>query len=180
MEDKNEIIVENTISENTVYNSKKTAKTPIPLIRYLVYLLIVTLTVTGVSLSKYATSSTANDNAKVAKFDVQVVPLPLVNDNHWYDHRAGATKYNANMYSCIFKLVNNSDVAVRTRVEITSYNSISAAAYLNDPDWYVLAPGEETQNFIVQILGLPLGNPIVSGQPEGHLVKFKVICEQID
>lgn len=56
----------------TYLTSSKRRKRPLPVLRYLVYLLIVTLVISGVSLSRYSTSSSSGDTARTAKWSIVV------------------------------------------------------------------------------------------------------------
>jgi len=137
-----------------------------PLIRYLLYLLIVTMTVTGVSLSRYATSVTGTDQARVAKFDVTVTPSGWTNGGT-AAHAAGGSK------ACDLIVTNNSEVAVYARLVIDSgaanVTSISPAGTATTSAWFALAIGG-SQTVTVNITGSTTGNN----------VQMHVEYEQID
>ncbi|MCL2813890.1 MAG: hypothetical protein FWD23_04760 [Oscillospiraceae bacterium] len=133
-----------------------------PVIGYLVYFLIVTTIVTGVSFSKYSVNSPAGDTARVAEFDVVITPLGWSNDNI-SSHASGKNK----VYT--LTAANNGEVAVRARLVIDS-STVSNSCVVSPSGWFELAALGGMQNVTVSITGHPAGNE----------VKMRVEYEQID
>ena len=140
----------------------KPQKRSMPLIRYLIYLLIVTMTVTGVSLSRYATSTTTNASpARIAKFDVTVTP------SGWIKNGTTAPGKDLTHKDCVMTVENNSEVSVRARLVIfsDSQNAVSSITPSASPSsvihsaWFNLAIGG-TQNVTVSIAGASSGNEV--------------------
>ena len=131
-----------------------------PIIRYLLYALIVTMTVTGVSLSRYATSESASDTARVADFKV-TVSHPGWNQNEFKDIEIFKNLNVANPNkSYQFTLENDSEVAVRAKF-VLDYSdntvSITSPAGITMNNWFVVDKGE-TKVVTLNVLGATLGN----------------------
>ena len=163
---------EPTSSREALSRLKKTPvqKRPMSLMRYLVYLLIVTTTVTGVSLSKYSASSSTDDSARVAKFNVAVAPIG------WANNGVVAHGITVSNTACILRVTNNGEVAVRARLVISSapagaVSSINPAAIgrTDISAWFDLAIGG-TQDITVNIVG----------DADGNAVAMYVEYEQVD
>ena len=134
-----------------------------PFIRCLIYLLIVTATVTGVSLSRYSTSSGGSDSARVAKFDVVISHVEWSEDEN-NDIFLVLTPGGTRNY--VFTVTNNSEVAVRARLIIISS---SYTATENPSGWTDISPNS-SKNITVT----------VTGTFEGNHVKVHIEYEQID
>ena len=145
------------------YKKPPLRKHPMPLIRYLVYLLIVTTAITGVSLSRYATSSGVNDSARVAKFDVVISHVVWSEDENNDISLVSAPGGTRNY---VFTTQNNSEVAVRARLIIVSSDYIATE---NPTGWTDIAP-HGSENITVT----------VTGTFEGNHVKVYIEYEQID
>ena len=142
--------------------------------RLLVYLLIVTTTVTGVSMSRYATSSQGDNTVRVAVFDV-VVSHELWSEDAYNDVRLVQEIDGANDY--IFGVKNYSDVAVRARLVVVgaarTIKSSTPAGHIGKyiggaeelveliTEWADISVGE-TVNFTVKIMGLFHGNEVTA------------------
>ena len=97
----------------------KAKKRSVPIVRYMVYLLVVTVIVTGVSLSRYTSNLASSDNARVAKLNVTVVPKSAAPDNWANGNVTEVPNFgDARVYN--FLVTNNSEVAIRARVYIVS------------------------------------------------------------
>jgi len=142
------------------------AKKPLPIIRYLLYLLIVTTTVTGVSLSRYATSSSGEYTARIAELDIEITPAYLGSnraDMPEYFYELGTTGQTR---ECLFTVTNNSEVAVRVRLAADSELPV-----VLDPDWVALDLGGSA----VLTADVPQGIDLFSNDAAIH-----VEYEQID
>lgn len=137
----------------------ETSRRSLPIVRYMLYLLIVTLTVSGVSLSRYATSSPGADQARVAKLDV-VVTHPGWNNYDVSSHATGGTK------GYELRVTNNSEVAVRARLVI---DGSGGSVFASPSGWFDLPLGA-WQDIAVT----------VTGTAGGNVVQMHVEYEQID
>ena len=93
-------------------------KRALPVIRYLAYLLIVTVIVTGVSLSRYSGSSLTNETARTAKFDVSVSS----DGSQWSDpgNRTDNVIVGNDMRKTYtFDIDNLSEVAIRGKIDVS-------------------------------------------------------------
>ena len=140
-------------------NGKRAQKNKhkISLTRYMMYVLLVTFTITGVSLSRYSTTSSGNDTTRAAKFEVTITP------DGWSNNGATAHGTNVTYKDCVLKVENKSEVAVRARLVINSGNgyvsSISPAGSSGYSAWFNLSPGS-SQNVTVNITGATTGNDV--------------------
>ena len=136
-------------------NRKKPA---ISVTRYMVYLLIVTLTITGVSLSRYATSTTKSDSARVAVFDVDVT----LNGRKFTNGSNSTLKgvdYNVSGQTFTFTVTNNSEVAVKAHLVIDLANSDvvptisprTGSTPNYESDWLIFAPNAGSQTITVTL-----------------------------
>ena len=132
-------------------------------LRYLVYLAIVTSVVTGISFSRYSTSSSVNNSARTAKFDVVILHSGWSSDEY-NDISIVSTPNETRNY--IFTVKNNSEVAVRARLIIISADYIATA---NPTGWTNISP-KGSENITVS----------VKGTFEGNNVKVYIEYEQID
>lgn len=158
------VLLNNTIQK--LKCPKKSEKKPaIPIIRYMLYLLIVTITITGVSLSRYATSSSQKDAGRVAGFDVSVTHTGTWSENEFEDvsnHLLNGSK----VYS--FRVTNNSEVAVRARVVIDGNSG--TAPIVSPSGTFDIAPHSSRDNVQITVVGSAVGN----------LVKMHIEYEQIN
>ena len=128
----------------------------ISIARYMAYLLIITLTITGLSLARYATTSSGSDASRVANFDVQVTHTGSAwsHESENKDvsaHAPGGSK----IYT--FKVDNYSEVAVRARLVIDSNSA--AAPMVSPAGWFEIAAGK-AKNVTVTVVGVIGGNDI--------------------
>ena len=153
-------------------------KRPMPIIRYLIYLLILTVTVTGVSLSRYSTTSAfKGDSARVADFDVEVT------HDYWNFGQNIDIDSVFNLPSgreYVFTVTNHSEVAVRARLIIENCNlapsSISPSDAGGSPTqsgWISLAVNSAPQEIRVRFYAAAI-------VPGGNNVQMHVEYEQID
>jgi len=152
---------------STATSSKQNnAKPPLPIVRYLLYLLLVTTAVTGASFSRYATSSSANDTARVASLNIEVTPDWAGSNRtdmpeHFYSvGTAGAVN------DCSFIVTNHSEAALRMRLVVEDE---IAADY--ETAWVELDIGESS----TLTADIPVGTSLFSNDAFIH-----VEYEQID
>jgi len=157
-------------------------KRSIPIIRYLVYLLIVTTTITGISLSKYSTSISGEDSAKVAKFDVDVSLVstspPLNNDlGPNTDYIAYDSGILSKTYT--FTVTNHSEVSVRARAVAEHKYNPEGTYTVTTSSWVDFSPnnGNGPKNISVIVERPPLLNKSSILMND---VKIYVEYEQID
>ena len=129
------------------------AKTPLPFIRYLIYLLIMTSVVTGFSLSRYATSYSMTNAARVAKFEVVISHVQWSEDEN---NDIALTSMPQEPRDYVFTVQNNSEVAVRARLIIHSSGYIAA---VNPTGWVDIAPSH-SENITVTVIGTFEGNTV--------------------
>lgn len=102
----------------------RTRRVRLPLYVYLSYLLVATFLFTGISFSKYATTVSIQDNARVAAFSVNIdgkAAAALVLD-------ASNETLSSNSYS--FSVSSNSEVLVADIVTVTLPDELPAGIYL--------------------------------------------------
>lgn len=129
-----------------------------PVLRYMVYLLIVTSIITGVTFSRYATSFSVRDTARVAQFVYDVaITDPHTTETVTVDPAIYATVKLADAENCLFDEVatvreitvtNESEVAVDTNLTIRDiddsgivwfiYNGSYADMMSNDDNMYAM------------------------------------------
>ena len=163
----------------------------LPLMRYLVYLVLATTITSGVSLSRFYTSSQAGDIARVAKFDVEIVADSKFNGNT--THNGGEEE------SYTFAVKNNSEVAVRVRAvdpsnnnspyDIGSYDLYNDSEMLNEVNnevdsqgWFTLMPNGDTRYLKSKTFYATEGeaSSTENGTTYTNTVKIKFEYEQID
>jgi len=102
-------------------------KKKLPVIRYIIYLLLVTSIVTGVSLSRYITTLTGTDKARVAEFSYEITgPLEQEKEGVYESYvPIYATSKLTEADKCMFDdvavvrevvVINNSEVAVHAGI----------------------------------------------------------------
>ena len=146
---------------------KKEKKPALPLIRYLAYLLIVTTVMTGISLSRYSTSYSMYDSARVAKFNVEVIPVG------WENNEVLDIAPNGNK-RLHFEIVNKSEVAVRVRL-VDTYTGVplNVTAVMNSSwitvawdvanGWFTMTPGgtfDAKRYMMIDIVGTSVGKTV--------------------
>ena len=140
-----------------------------PLIRYLVYFLILTTALTSVSLSRYLSGNSAQHSARVARLEVDVTHT-VWTDTTRTDDRDGAFYIvgttNAQR-SYLFTVTNNSEVTIRARV-IIDHSDISMPAQ----PWSAAIPSGSALNITTPI---PQGTALFGNDVEMHIE-----YEQID
>jgi len=132
---------------------RKVVRSSLPIVRYMTYLLIVTVTLSGVSLSRYATSLASEDQARAARFDVTVShaswSIDEYNDRFVVQTIDGSQEYT-------FTVTNNSEVAIQARLVIVS----STSSVAPDPsDWQII-PANESRDITITIAGSFTGNNV--------------------
>ena len=157
--------------------SKK--KNNLPIIRYLIYLMVVTMTVSGVSLSRYVSSSAVSDEARVAQFKVAVTQVDSANQpvtwsiDEFNDVSAHTIAAGSKQY--IFNVKNNSEVKVEATFFLDSQTYAGAtppaAATVSHTSPFILQPGG-SQNVTVTIYG--------GREGIGKIVKVHVEYKQVD
>lgn len=150
------------------HSNKDKIKFEIPIVRYLVYLLILTLAVSGVSLSRYSVSSGTIQSGRVAKLagtfthdswsdgDIDISVLPL-----------GDTR------DYIFTIINMSEVAMRVRVRdvtkelpitnITVVDAGNADVNVDGDGWFDFSPaglGADTRKVTIGLVSTEEGNSL--------------------
>ena len=126
-------------------------------------MLIVTSTVTGVSLSRYATGSKVNDSARTAKFDVVISHAEWSEDEN-NDIFLVSTPDETRKY--VFTVANNSEVDVRVRLKIVSSDHI---ATVTPKGWTDISHNSSEKITVT-----------ATGTFEGNYVKVYIKYEQID
>ena len=156
--------------KNQVHQSNPHKPERLPIIRYMIYMLIFTLTVTGTSLSRYASTSSADDVARIAKYSVSATLTTSVTMAYGNYNDVSSHALNSNK-NYTFSVTNNSEVSVRARLVVASSDNtvlIGGVATSTSP-WYTLAPGG-IQNITITVHGTVGGND----------VKLRVESEQLD
>ena len=144
-------------------NRQREKKEKLPIIRYMLYVLVVTITVTGVSLSRYSTTSSTGDNARIAHFDISVTHAPW-SKGEYKDISAHALNGSK---TYVFTVTNNGEVPVRVRLDIDTYDG--QLPTVNPPGWFNLAISG-SQNVGVTVIG----------ELDGNDIDLHVEYEQID
>jgi|GEM_PF-1386905 len=141
--------------------SERPKKKPTPLMRYLVYLLVLVTVFTTVSMSRYLSGATGGDAARIAKLDVRVVSVAPLNDllganTDYFSYTSAVT---SKTYT--FSVTNYSDVAVQARaVAEHKYNPEGTYTVTTSSAWVNFAPnnGTGSQNLTVTVEKPPLLN----------------------
>lgn len=149
---------------------KDKIKFEIPIVRYLVYLLVVTLAVSGVSLSRYSVSSGTIESARVAKFDVSVIPdepdIWTVDEITGGFSNVSILRADETSRAYSFTITNNSEVAIRARInKVTgepldrSYYSVAdendANIEVDSNGWFDFSPagsGADTRDVTISLV----------------------------
>ena len=154
----------------------------LPLATYLVYLLIATFLFTGVSFSKYATTASGSDEARVAAFDF----LFDVKGPGIQDRVLAVDTYPGFAGEYTIKVTDASEVAVKYKVtaENLTGNTPLTAAITLDGEAYDSATFFTTSEHGTRELELTLSwdgnNNAASYAGEVDAVRITVIAEQID
>ena len=125
----------------------------LPLTRYVLYVLLVTLTVTGVAFSRYTTTSSLDAVARMANFNVSVTHATW---SHGVYADIASHVLNGNK-AYVFTVTNNSEVVVRARLVIDSYDG--TAPTVSPSSWFTLAVGA-SQNVTMTVVGAVDGNDV--------------------
>ena len=154
----------------------------LPVATYLVYLLIATFLFTGVSFSKYATTASGSDEARVAAFDF----LFDVTGPGTQDRVLAVDTYPGFAGEYTIKVTDASEVAVKYKVtaeNLTGNTPVTAAITL-DGEAYDSATFFTTSEHGTRELELTLSwdgnNNAASYAGEVDAVRITVIAEQID
>ena len=154
----------------------------LPVATYLVYLLIATFLFTGVSFSKYATTASGSDEARVAAFDF----LFDVKGPGTQDRVLAVDTYPGFAGEYTIKVTDASEVAVKYKVtaENLTGNTPLTAAITLDGEAYDSATFFTTSEHGTRELELTLSwagnNNAASYAGEVDAVRITVIAEQID
>lgn len=167
-------------------HKKKEQFKALPLMRYLIYLVLATTITSGVSLSRFYTSSQAGDIARVAKFDVEITSSFGQSDD------TDVTDVQGHSKTYTFTVKNNSEVAVRVRAvnpasDNSPYNSQSNYEFVDESGnkidnlasgtggWFELTPkglSDDTRRIKFEL--------IVSSGGDSKQVEVVFEYEQID
>ena len=150
-----------TALRNLLHRNKQREK--LPFVRYVLYVLLVTFTVTSVSFSRYSTTSSFDDLARMANFNVSVTHAPW-SQGEYADISSHALNGDK-LYT--FTVTNNSEVPVRARLIVDSHDG--QAPVVNPATWFTLTAAA-SQNVAVTVVGAIDGND----------VNLRVEYEQID
>lgn len=106
--------------------NKDKIKFQIPIVRYLVYLLVVTLAVSGVSLSRYSVSSGTIESARVAK-----LAGTFTHDDTWTidEYNDFSVLPVGQHKDYVFTIKNDSEVAMRVRIMDVSTSAVLQSNY---------------------------------------------------
>ena len=140
-----------TALKNLLHRNEQREK--LPLVRYVLYVLLVTFTVTGVSFSRYSTTSSLEDLARMANFNVSVTHAPF---SHGEYADISSHVLNGNK-AYVFTVTNNSEVTVRARLVVDSYDG--EAPTVNPSTWFDLA-SNAAQNVTITVVGAVDGNDV--------------------
>ena len=169
--------------EDVYEQEKKKSKNTIPWRNYLVYLMIITSLSCCVSFSKYITEVSGGGAGTVAKFDVDLFLLNSYNGtvNTTYgdaaiDYGKATFKTTSQNYTYYFKVVNNSDVTVKAKLNVsgvTAHNVFctSTEDISTKITSFTLAPGE-SKPFCIH--AFPAANVVT------ETLTFDVVVEQVD
>ena len=144
------------IRNDSEHNAKQEKKKTAPLIRYLVYFLILTTALTSVSMSRYLSGGLGGDSARVAKFNVVVTHTDTWNVNGRSDREVyffGRTSTGENRTGTLprvytLNVENRSEVAVRARLVIDSAdNTVTCIPLTQEAD----IPIGQTQAFTLTV-----------------------------
>jgi len=151
------------IRNDSEHNAKQEKKKTAPLIRYLVYFLILTTALTSVSMSRYLSGGLGGDSARIAKLDVSVAPIytptPMNGllgpntDYFAYNSSVGSKTYT-------FTVTNNSEVAVRARTVAEHEYNPEGTYTVTTSAWVDFAPnnGDGSKNIGVTVEKPPILN----------------------
>ena len=144
-------------------------KKKLPIVRYMFYMLVITVAVTMVSFSRYSTSSAMWDSSKVAKFNVVVEHAPWSvsgsPDRDVYSFGVGTT---GGTRGYTFTVRNYSEVTVRARLVVDSADQ--TVTY--NPAWFTVPIGGSPQTITATV---PQGIGLT-----GNDVQMHIEYEQMD
>lgn len=153
----------------------------LPLATYLVYLLIATFLFTGVSFSKYATTASGSDEARVAAFDF----LFDVKGPGTQDRVLAVDTYPGFAGEYTIKVTDASEVAVKYKVtaeNLTGNTPVTATLMDGNTayDGHYLTAGEDGTRELTLTLNWDGNNNAAVYAGEVDAVRITVIAEQID
>jgi len=150
------------IRNDSEHNAKQEKKKTAPLIRYLVYFLILTTALTSVSMSRYLAGDTGGDAARIAKLDVYVAPVYPAPMNGLLGPNTDYFAYNSSVGSktYTFTVTNNSEVAVRARTVAEHEYNPEGTYTVTTSAWVDFAPNnlDGSKNINVTVEKPPLLN----------------------
>ena len=132
-----------------------------PVVRYMIYCIIVAALFTGISFSRYSTETPAGDSARVAKLNVSITHSAWTG-GEYYDETVNAAGASV---SYTFTVTNNSEVPVRVRLVIDS-SDIAVSA--DTVGWFDLDLGAAKNVTLT-----------TTGKMDGNNVKCRFEYEQI-
>lgn len=153
----------------------------LPVATYLVYLLIATFLFTGVSFSKYATTASGSDEARVAAFDF----LFDVTGPGTQDRVLAVDTYPGFAGEYTIKVTDASEVAVKYKVtaeNLTGNTPVTATLMDGNTayDGHYLTAGEDGTRELTLTLNWDGNNNAAVYAGEVDAVRITVIAEQID
>lgn len=162
-------------------NSAK-KKTELPIVRYLVYLIILTSVVFAASLSKYATTSSTSDHVRVAKFDVDITPCFT-----WVETPQGYyldAIFLGDSKDYCFDVENKGEVVVKVRVinadtgdplisDYVLYDADDNVVALDANGWFYLSVAD-TYDAFRKIRATVNANDLAT------IIRFRFEIEQVD
>lgn len=158
-------------------NGKYCRRRKLPVATYLVYLLIATFLFTGVSFSKYATTASGSDEARVAAFDFAFVLTGSGNQSEV----VAVDTYPGMDKTYTVKVTDKSEVAMKYKVtaeNLTGNTPIAVALEHNDTAYggnYLTESGDLTLK-----LTWDSKNNAASYAGEVDAIRITVTAEQID
>ena len=152
-----------TVSSDTV--SAQEVKTS-RLVRMLLYGLVVLMLMTSVSLASYHTVSVSQNASRVAVFEVLTTHSDTWSIDYYHD-AISVVVGGSKTYT--FRVQNNSEVAVRTRLVATRESAAGTNPSVNPSGYFDLAPNAYRDVTVV-----------VAGATGGNKVKVNAESTQID
>ena len=153
----------------------------LPVATYLVYLLIATFLFTGVSFSKYATTASGSDEARVAAFDF----LFDVKGPGTQDRVLAVDTYPGFAGEYTIKVTDASEVAVKYKVtaeNLTDNTPLTATLMDGNTayDGHYLTAGEDGTRELTLTLNWDGNNNAAVYAGEVDAIRITVTAEQID
>lgn len=162
-------------------NGKYCRRRKLPVATYLVYLLIATFLFTGVSFSKYATTASGSDEARVAAFDFEFVLTGSGNQSEV----VAVDTYPGMNKTYTVKVTDKSEVAMKYKVtaeNLTDNTPLTATLMDGNTayDGHYLTAGEDGTRELTLTLNWDGNNNAASYAGEVDAIRITVTAEQID